>query len=69
MTVNVGTLDRILRISVGIIILAAGYYFKSWWGAIGLIPLTTGIVKFCPLYPKLKMTTLKKETTETAETE
>lgn len=47
---NMGSTDRIIRAIVGVAILAAGYYFKSWWGLIGLIPLGTAFVSFCPAY-------------------
>lgn len=50
MTCNMGKGDRVLRGIVGILVLAAGLYFKSWWGLIGLIPLGTGLVGFCPAY-------------------
>ncbi len=47
---NVGGIDRILRIIAGLAILGAGYYFKSWWGLIGIVPLLTAIFRFCPAY-------------------
>lgn len=47
---NVGGLDRILRIIVGLGILGAGLYFKSWLGLIGLVPLLTAAFGFCPAY-------------------
>ncbi|PKH01870.1 DUF2892 domain-containing protein [Psychromonas sp. MB-3u-54] len=47
---NVGGLDRTLRIIVGVVIIAAGGYFQSWWGAVGLIPLLTGSIGWCPAY-------------------
>ena len=47
---NVGSLDRILRYLAGLALLGAGFYFKSWWGLIGLGPLLTGIFRFCPGY-------------------
>lgn len=50
MKVNVGGFDRILRIIAGLVILGAGYYYKSWWGLIGLLPLLTGTFRFCPAY-------------------
>ena len=50
MTCNVGKTDRIIRAAVGLGVLAAGLYFKSWWGAVGLLPLLTAIFKFCPGY-------------------
>lgn len=50
MKANVGSIDRVLRIIVGLIILGAGYYYQSWWGLVGLVPLLTGIFRFCPAY-------------------
>ncbi len=47
---NVGGLDRALRIIAGVVIIAAGFYFQSWWGAVGLIPLLTGSLAWCPAY-------------------
>jgi hypothetical protein len=47
---NVGGIDRILRFIAGLAILGAGYYFKSWWGLVGLGPLVTAFVRFCPGY-------------------
>lgn len=47
---NVGGLDRLLRIVAGVAILGAGYYFKSWWGLVGLLPILTGTFRFCPAY-------------------
>jgi hypothetical protein len=50
MKTNVGGLDRTVRILLGLAILGAGYYYKSWWGLIGLVPLLTAVVGFCPAY-------------------
>jgi len=47
---NVGGLDRGIRILAGLAILAAGVYFKSWWGLVGLVPLATGVLRWCPAY-------------------
>jgi len=57
---NVGGVDRIIRIVIGIAIIATGVYFKSWWGAIGLIPLLTGALSWCPLYIPLGISTVKQ---------
>ena len=54
---NVGTMDRVVRIIIGVIILAAGYWYGSWWGLIGLIPLLTGIVGWCGLYSVFHIST------------
>ena len=58
MKVNVGTIDRVLRIVVGILLvtLAATGIFAPW-GWIGLAPLLSGIFKFCPVYTLLGMNT------------
>jgi hypothetical protein len=50
MTCNMGKGDRIFRGIVGIAALAAGLYFRSWWGLLGLILLGTAVVGFCPAY-------------------
>jgi Inner membrane protein YgaP-like, transmembrane domain len=50
MKLNVGGTDRVIRLVLGVVIIAAGVYFKSWWGAVGIIPLATAIVRWCPNY-------------------
>lgn len=58
---NMGSLDKNLRLIFGIAILIIGYLNDSWWGLIGIIPIFTSLVSFCPFYVPLKMSTLKKE--------
>ncbi|MFA6903510.1 MAG: DUF2892 domain-containing protein [Gallionellaceae bacterium] len=54
MNVNVGNVDRILRIVAGIILIAlAATQTVGLWGYIGIVPLLTGIFKFCPAYALL----------------
>lgn len=51
MTKNVGGLDKGLRIAVGLALLALGAFGPlGWWGAIGLVPLATGLMGTCPAY-------------------
>lgn len=50
MKCNVGKTDRLLRIIAGSIIIIAGIYFQNWWGAIGIIPIATGLLRWCPAY-------------------
>ena len=50
MKCNVGKTDKIFRIILGIIIILAGIYFQSWWGAIGIVPIVTGFIRWCPAY-------------------
>ena len=47
---NVGSIDRVIRIIAGCAILGTGYYFKSWWGLVGLGPIVTGTIRFCPAH-------------------
>lgn len=59
MNKNVGGIDRIVRILLGLALVAMGIYTQSWWGAIGLVPLITGLVGWCPMYLPLKVNTAK----------
>ncbi|MFB1488948.1 MULTISPECIES: DUF2892 domain-containing protein [unclassified Thiocapsa] len=59
MTPNVGNTDRILRIIAGIAIIAWGVYAQNWLGAIGLVPLATGLLRWCLVYLPLKLNTNK----------
>lgn len=62
MSANVGGIDRILRIVVGVLMLAwaitgvpaTGF---NWVGWIGVVPLLTGVFSFCPFYPLLGLNT------------
>jgi hypothetical protein len=62
MKTNVGTIDRALRIVAGIILIAlAATQTIGIWGYIGVVPLLTGIFKFCPAYTMLGMSTCPME--------
>ena len=60
MTTNVGSLDRILRVVLGLALLAfavfSGYPY-AWLGYIGIVPLATAALGTCPLYSILGMST------------
>ncbi len=56
---NVGTTDKVIRVILGIVIIALGFYYKSWWGAVGIIPLLTGTIGWCPLYLPLGLSSCK----------
>lgn len=61
MKANVGTLDRILRVLVGVILIGLSLGGAiGLWGWIGLVPLATGLLRFCPLYPLLGISTCKR---------
>lgn len=56
MKLNIGPVDRYLRIAVGIGLLAMMLLLEGdarWWGLVGLVPLVTGLVGNCPLYSML----------------
>jgi len=62
MTINEGTLDRTVRIVVGLVLIgvALGLYgpeYTSVWGWIGVVPLATGVVGWCPGYSLLGIKT------------
>ncbi len=47
---NVGGTDRIIRVILGVGIIAIGIYFKSWLGVIGVVPILTAAMGWCPAY-------------------
>ena len=50
MTKNIGGVDRALRIVVGLALIVWGYMTQNWLGAIGLVPLFTAAIGWCPAY-------------------
>ena len=61
MKANVGTIDRVLRILVGVLLIALTLTGTiGLWGWIGLVPLATGVLRVCPLYPLLGISTCKQ---------
>ncbi|MCQ0971772.1 DUF2892 domain-containing protein [Paracoccus sp. TK19116] len=70
MTTNVGTLDRILRAALGLILLSlalfsasplfAGPLFKYGAAAIGVVMLATSVLRMCPLYAILGIKTCRE---------
>lgn len=58
---NVGSLDRIIRIFLGILLIAMVFVGpKSAWGWVGLVPLITGLVRWCPAYLPFGISTCRK---------
>ena len=48
---NVGTIDRILRIVVGLGLISLVFVGpQTPWGWVGIVPLLTAVISFCPLY-------------------
>lgn len=61
---NVGKTDRIIRIILGLLIIAAGIIFKSWLGLFGIIPIVTGLTSACGLYMPFGISTRKDNDNE-----
>lgn len=64
MTVNVGNADKIIRIVLGLVILVVGYLNESWWGLVGIVPILTAFVGYCPAYSLFGISTKSKVPTE-----
>jgi predicted RND superfamily exporter protein len=56
---NVGSIDRVLRLVAGLVIIGLGVAFQSWWGAIGVVPLFTALTSRCGPYALLGISTCK----------
>lgn len=61
MKTNVGSTDRILRIILGVVIIAVGFYYQSWWGLVGIVPLATAFMRWCPAYLPFGISTCKTD--------
>ncbi len=62
MKINAGMPDRMIRALVGIVLIALTLTGTiGAWGWIGVLPLLTGIVGYCPMYTVLKMSTCKRK--------
>ncbi len=59
---NVGSTDRIIRLLIGLVIIAWGIYDGCWIGLVGIVPLMTALLNWCPLYIPLKLSTVKRIT-------
>ena len=60
MKANVGGIDRVLRIVVGLVLIAlAATGTVGWWGWLGIVPLFTGVVGWCPPYAMLGFSTCR----------
>lgn len=58
MKLNVGGIDRVLRILVGLVLIGlAATGTVGWWGWLGIVPLATGLFSWCPPYAILGWST------------
>ena len=65
MTKNVGTVDRAVRVLLGVVLLsyaAIGSGSLRWLGLIGFVPLLTAVVRFCPAYVPFGFSTCAHKT-------
>lgn len=58
---NVGGIDRIGRIVMGLGLIAWAALGGPSWAWVGIVPLATGAMKFCPLYPVMGLNTCSKK--------
>ncbi|AKH42539.1 cadmium resistance protein CadD (predicted permease) [Altererythrobacter atlanticus] len=59
--INVGGIDRVLRIAIGVMLLSLAFVGpQTPLGLIGIIPLVTGIFRMCPIYSLFGITTCRK---------
>lgn len=67
MKTNVGSLDRALRVLIGFALLSLLLLLDGdarWWGVLGIVPLLTAFLGFCPLYALLGVSTCPRSTTQ-----
>jgi len=58
MTKNEGTVDRILRVVIGAVVLSLVFVGpQTAWGWIGIVPILTGVLGYCPAYSLLGIST------------
>ncbi len=63
MTSNVGGIDRIARIVIGLVLIGlAATGTVGWWGWLGALPLATGAIGWCPPYALLGFNTCSMKT-------
>lgn len=64
MKANVGGIDRAARIIIGAALFAVSFSSNAigLWGVLGVVPLISGWMRFCPLYAMLGMSTCKEAT-------
>lgn len=60
---NIGTSDRVIRILVGVVLIAASLLgYIGAWGWLGVIPLATGLFRICPAYLPFGLSTCPAKT-------
>ncbi|MDP2303124.1 MAG: DUF2892 domain-containing protein [Ignavibacteria bacterium] len=59
---NVGTIDKAVRIIVGLGLIGYALYSGVWWGYLGIIPLLTAFMGTCPAYIPFGISTCEVDT-------
>ena len=59
MTKNIGTVDRLIRVVAGLLIIGLGLFYTSWWGAVGALLILTGTIGRSPSYTLFGIRTCK----------
>ena len=62
MKANVGSVDKWLRIVVGVLLIAWAATSGPMWAWIGVVPIATGLLNFCALYRLIGINTCKRAT-------
>lgn len=62
---NVGKMDKLLRLLITMVLIVIAYTTKMWWlYLVSIIPLSTAVLGYCPLYSVLKCNTCKIDSEE-----
>jgi hypothetical protein len=62
MKANVGTIDKVIRIVAGLALISIVFVGpQTPWGWIGIVPLATALLSFCPLYAVIGMNTCQSK--------
>ena len=60
MPYNIGLGDRLIRFVAGVVLLYFAFAKSAWWGWLGILPLITALISWCPLYSLLGFATCRK---------
>ncbi len=61
---NVGGIDRVVRIVAGLAILSLFFFLEGnarWWALVGIVPIFTGLTRWCPAYTPFGINTCSAE--------
>ena len=62
MTRNIGSIERVIRAIVGLVLISLVFVGpQTVWGWIGLVPLLTAVIGWCPPYALLGINTCKRQ--------